>query len=91
MVGMTAKGMNMEVGNIELDDEILEKATECDRDFSCLDCKRREMCKAEYSVNNEILFVKGDGPLYCSYRMFYGDGEICNCPVRMEIYKKYNI
>ncbi len=91
MIGMATTDMDISMGNIELEDEILRKAVDCDRDFSCLDGKGRHMCGVEYAVNDSVLFVKGDGAVYCNYRMYYGDGKVCKCPVRMEIYKKYHI
>ena len=78
-----------DVKNIELSDEILRKAVNCDKNFACL--KQGVGCEVEYAVNKEILFVKDNGQMYCNYRMFYGDGTICMCPVRLAIYNKYHI
>jgi len=76
---------------LEIDEELLRKATKCYKNFSCLDCERRDMCKAEYGISKDFIFVKRDGSPYCDYRIFYGDGTICSCPVRVAIYNKYHI
>jgi len=88
---MTTTDIGIEVRDIKLSDDILRKAADCNRNFSCLDLKKRDMCEAEYALNDKFLFVKGNGPIYCSYRMFYGDGRVCTCPVRMEIYRQYHV
>jgi len=77
--------------NLEIDEELLKKATKCHKNFSCIDCENRSMCEAEYAISKNFLFVKRNGSPYCEYRMFYGDGTICSCPVRLAIYNKYHI
>jgi len=77
--------------SLEIEEELLRKATKCHKNFSCLDCEKRDMCKAEYAISKDFLFVRRNGSPYCEYRMFYGDGTICSCPVRVAIYNKYRI
>ncbi|RLF65064.1 MAG: hypothetical protein DRN33_00405 [Thermoplasmata archaeon] len=82
---------NKKIERIDIEEELLEKATECHKKFSCLDCEKRSMCEAEYGISKDFIFVKRNGSPYCNYRIFYGDGTICHCPVRVAIYNRYRI
>ena len=75
---------------MEIDKELLEKTTDCNKDFACLNNDKHICCKVEHCVNNKVHFVKCLDN-YCSYRMSYGYSDICNCPIRKEIFNKYNI
>jgi hypothetical protein len=42
-------------------------------------------------VNGEIHFVDYTSKVYCGYKMSFGNSEICNCPIRKEIFNKYAV
>ena len=60
----------------------------CQKEFSCLEGDN-PLCPVESLINEKVLFVKCISKGHCSYRRSYGDGYICFCPTRREIFKKY--
>ena len=74
-----------------VDDSIIRKTTECEKNLSCMSEKREELCKITRKVEDKVYFVKCQEAESCSYRLSFGDSFICNCPVRKAIYNKYNV
>lgn len=70
--------------------ELLKEATQCERCFSCLE-DTKLTCKVINSINNNVLFIECTNDSICSYLMPFGNSQICNCPVRREIYSKYGV
>ena len=75
---------------MEISKEILEKTTNCDRNFECLNGGSIH-CEVENCVNKEVLFVKSSSTENCPYKLPYGYSNICTCPTRKEICNKYGI
>jgi hypothetical protein len=72
--------------------DILNDTDKCHMNFSCLYGERECLCEIEESLNNNIMFIKaGNGSSQCNHRISFGYSYICNCPVRKEIYKIYNV
>ena len=63
----------------------------CQKDFSCLKGQHEELCKIESCVNGKVHFVKCLSYTNCSYKGPYGDGFICYCPTRKELFNTYGI
>ncbi len=76
---------------IKVNPEILKNTTECKKDFSCLSGNRTDLCKVELNVNDKIHFVKCLSDEPCDYKKSFGYSFICICPVRKELYNRYNI
>ena len=77
--------------DIEINEDILKKTTECEKNFGCLSSKTRDFCEVDYCTGNGVLFVKSKFEKYCPYKMSFGYKFICRCPVRNEIYRRYKI
>ncbi len=77
--------------DIQIDQDILKNTTQCEKNFSCLSCEKRQVCKVKYCAGEKILFVEPNQYEHCSYRMSFGDQFICSCLTRREIHKRYNI
>ena len=83
-----------------ISDESLKRTTKCPVNFLCLTndknpmCyKERPMCSVEVALES-MLFVEDKNNYYsnnCVYKEEYGAGHLCTCPVRFEIYNRYNI
>ncbi len=79
-----------------VDNDLIMKATECQHDH---ECQKKDfnsiMCMNSCEVENtvqELLFVKEKlRNYYCSYKIPFGYSFYCKCPVRNEIYRKYQI
>lgn len=78
--------------NYKLDAEILNEAIHCRRSFSCLNGNVDCLCEVERLIDRSLLFIKPSADNICNYRMSFGySSYYCNCPARIELYKRYNI
>ncbi|REE83269.1 hypothetical protein BX611_0556 [Lutibacter oceani] len=75
---------------MEIDKELIEKTTKCKKSFGCLNNDQHILCKVEHCVSNKVHFVKCSDN-FCPYRMSFGYSDVCNCPMRKEIFNKYKI
>ena len=75
---------------IEISDDIIEETAQCNDDFSCLLGDLTQLCKVESCVSNTIHFVRCLEGSQCNYKVPFGDGHVCTCPTRMEIYNQYS-
>lgn len=75
----------------ELPREIVEKTRKCATNLSCLSISAETLCQAEFLLKNDLLFVKKEHDRRCPYFLEYGSSGICACPVRLELYKRYQI
>jgi hypothetical protein len=75
--------------NIKIDDNIIQKTTKCRRNFSCLSGETT-LCKVE-EIMGDVIFIKCMDSNSCEYRFYFGYSQICNCPVRKELYKRNKI
>jgi len=72
-------------------EEIIKAATSCEKKFSCLAGTRNDLCKVLSCIDSDIHFVHCDNKKCCLYIQKIGEREYCDCPVRKEIYDKYNL
>lgn len=71
--------------------ESKDKASRCPFDFQCLSDEKFPICSVGKEINDYGFFIKDTVRTgNCSHRISYGFAHICRCPVRMEIFKKYN-
>jgi hypothetical protein len=79
----------------EIDKSIINETQKCRQDFSCLAGSKECLCEVEDSFSNKnknkINFIKLSCEGICDYRMSFGYSNICNCPVRKEIYRLYHV
>ena len=76
---------------MEIDKEILNNTTNCEKNFDCLTNDKHVYCKVENAINNEVHFVKCLHDDSCTYKMSFGYSYICTCPTRKEIFNKFSI
>lgn len=77
--------------NIVINKKTIKETTKCPFNFVCLSNTDKISCKVESNIGNTILFVKPTNGIICNYNINFGEGHICTCPVRKEIYEKYNL
>ena len=63
----------------------------CDRARSCLSGNGHRLCRVEELLDDTILAVTPPPEMNCTHKMRYRDTYLCTCPVRREIYKRYNL
>jgi len=69
---------------VELPDDIKQKTTKCEHDFECLAtgrCGSRKMCRVVGFFGPHVLQLATHRPVSCAYRVSFGDGQLCTCPV----------
>jgi len=76
-----------------IEKKILGNTKKCHREYGCLKMNSDGYCKATgiQTLKNPVCFVDYSLNKSCKYVMNFGNGYICNCPVRNEIYRKYKI
>ena len=71
--------------------EIIEK-TNCDKNFLCLkEGTTENICKINKCLDNQYCLLKEPKFGFCVNRFSFGYSDICKCPVRIEIFNKYDI
>ncbi len=83
---------------IDVDIECSNRTTNCKYDQKCLEDFDNSLCCEIVRESSNYLLVSPVSTFkstYCSYiRMIESDDKeipICCCPIRIEIYRKYNI
>ena len=75
--------------NLKIDDHTLQRTTECNKDLACLNDDEHPICKVKFYVGKEFSLIKCLHTEYCFYQTSFGYSFVCKCPVRNEIYKRY--
>ena len=75
----------------KVDDSAIKETTHCEKKFSCLSEKRKNLCKVTYTVEDKVYFIECTNTEPCCYMLPFGHSFFCTCPVRKEIYVRYNI
>ena len=76
---------------LQVQDEVIKEAKNCQQDFSCLKSDGEGLCKVKSCVGGEVHFIECMNDEYCSYQSTFANEAICDCPVRIEIYNRYGI
>ncbi len=65
----------------------------CERDFACLLSEEVDCCSVENYVGYATCFLAKENKRRCeSGNTFsFGYSYLCNCPIRGELYRQYNI
>jgi hypothetical protein len=81
----------MEKEKYEVSEEIKKRSGECPHSHRCLTDLANTVCKAEYLLAEQNLFVKEKEKRDCDKYLSFGIAGICRCPVRVELYKRYRL
>lgn len=75
---------------MKINRKIINETKYCENDFECLrnDNHHCFLMKVDNCISEKVLFINCT-QLSCNYKMNFGNGTICNCPTRKEIYNKY--
>jgi hypothetical protein len=74
----------------DIEEKILLSSDKCGNGYSCTKGSDDCLCPVEDDLSGRVLFVSENNRKACPYKMSYGYSHICNCPVRIEIFKRYN-
>jgi hypothetical protein len=75
----------------ELDIKTLNETVKCNENFACIEGEKKCLCNVDHMINGKLLFVNIVNNSICDYRTSFGYSHFCNCPVRMEIFERYNV
>ncbi len=76
---------------LEIDKEVTQKTTACEKNFACLTNYFHNFCKVESTIQGNVHFVKCPEGLKCNYKLCFAKERICTCPTRKELFRKYGI
>jgi len=74
---------------LEVDNQTIQKTTKCPSAFKCQSDEAYPLCAPESSIPGYGLFVQPPEANSCHYKMSFGNGFICTCPIRYEIFTRY--
>jgi hypothetical protein len=75
----------------EVDESTIKKTTKCKKNFSCLSKERKDLCKVTYNITDKVCFIECKNTEPCDYLFPYGHSFLCTCPVRKEIFYRYDM
>jgi hypothetical protein len=68
----------------QISPDTIARTTRCPRDHACFRTGAEFLCPVEEVVGDEVVFVTYVPEVSCCYRLSFGEGFVCNCPVRRE-------
>ena len=90
---MQAPGRALQLGRgsqpLEIESETLARTIHCREGFACL--VGQHCCSVESCIGGTILFVRRPPEDVCYYAVHFGDGCLCSCPTRKELYSRYGM
>jgi hypothetical protein len=75
---------------LQISENIVNDTTRCRKNYICL-TEIDSLCSVKYCLNGKSFVIRPDKNKPCSYMVFIGDVVLCSCPIRKEIYKRYNV
>ena len=76
---------------IVIPEEVIQKASKCNKDFRCLTGKEGSLCRIIRYLRDDMYFVKYLDSKDCPFLEPHKKTALCNCPVRHEIFHSYKI
>jgi hypothetical protein len=70
--------------------EIMEGASECLHQLACLS-EAGTLCKIKKYEKSRVMFVRKKDHDGCPFAIPIGPDCVCTCPVRVEIFRKYQV
>ena len=74
---------------MEIDLKTIEATTRCRRGYDCIFNGNKPLCEVTQFLACQVYFVNCAPGSSCNYRVAFGEGFFCTCPVRQEIYNRY--
>ena len=74
---------------LTISQEIIDETTKCNFYKQCLQGADFPLCNVERISDNDVIFVSKTASDVCNCVFGFGFSQICVCPIRKEIYRKY--
>ena len=75
----------------EISKKTIKNTVKCPIDFQCLNDADFKMCPVESYVWGVGCFLTNGFKRACPYKSSFAYTHVCKCPVRCEIFEKYNV
>jgi len=75
---------------VKIYDSTVKSTTNCNKGMQCLHGVKKPLCEVDYCVMDKVFFINCLNNKQCSYQINFGYKLMCSCPVRKEIFKRYN-
>ncbi len=75
----------------EIPEDIVQQATKCTKNLRCISENNENICRVLCHMEHDICFIKCVDAEDCSYLEKHERTILCNCPVRNEIYLRYEV
>jgi hypothetical protein len=73
-----------------IQNDIIDEASKCEANQACLARNKDVVCKIISTIGEDTLICSGQNDK-CPYQELMDARLKCTCPVRKEIYKKYDV
>jgi len=77
--------------SIEVSKKARQAASNCYKDLACLTDGEAQVCKVKACLGSGVLFVHRRPAVDCPFKVTFGSGQLCECPVRKEIFERYKM
>ena len=67
--------------------EEIMASMQCSEDFKCFKSSFENICKAKDKGSVEYANCLEDAHVYCEYKLKFGSGILCKCPLRVYVAK----
>lgn len=81
----------MNIGHFDISADVIAKAAECQKQHGCVEGGKYDPCSCQYISLGKFGCLKEICEAQCAYCLTLGEENICGCPVRIEIFKKYAV
>jgi len=75
----------------QISDDSKQRTSKCSYDFGCLANDKYDTCRIETEISGGLSIKHICNKQFCKYFLYFGPRNICICPVRVEIYRRYKI
>jgi hypothetical protein len=75
----------------QIGEDTKKRTTKCPYNFECLNNKKWDTCCIEKELSGGLVIKNISRQKFCNYFLYFGSRHICMCPIRVEIYRRFNI
>lgn len=88
---MSRTSLNPVPSYYKIPSPVIDEAEKCRKQHACLSDPYHEICRvnAKSGKTPRLIACQNDAP--CPYNSKIGSQQVCSCPVRHAIYRKYNV
>lgn len=74
----------------QISEDAKKRTTKCCFNYECLNNVKWDTCNIEKEISGGLSIKYMCKEKYCNYLLYFGAVHICMCPIRVEIYRRYN-